>query len=111
MSAHGCSDLWREVLFLTIQDALHGVRMGGLTRPMRLFETKAARDYLTKPNRDFDIVCTFAGIDPVAARESFTAMISNAPSPEELMAIRSSQRKQPRTVHHAGRRRRRRCSE
>ncbi|MDW4548833.1 hypothetical protein R5H32_05650 [Defluviimonas sp. D31] len=87
MNPYACANLWREVLLLTIRDALFGVRQGNLKKPMRIIETKAARDFLTKPSRDFDIVCAFAGIDPDAARERLSAAIRKAPPPEELLSV------------------------
>ena len=89
MSLNGCADLWREVLILTITDALYGVRQSDLRKPIRLHATKASRDYLIKPNRDFDTVCYLAGIDPDEVRARLCIAIADALSMEEVLTMQS----------------------
>lgn len=82
----GDQDLWREVLWLAIQDALNGVSTTATScKEGRLNTIRHARIYLTRPNRDFNDVCHLAGVDPQATRERLTKLIADAPSPEELI--------------------------
>lgn len=76
-------DLWCEVLRAAIADAVSGISDKG-TPEVRARLTQKARDYITKPNRDFNTVCHLAGVDPVATRQRVAAQIAKAPSPEEL---------------------------
>lgn len=78
--------LWSEVLLTVISDALTGVSETG-TPQSRAHSIRAARQYLTRPNRDFNMVCHLAGVDPVATRERLAVQIAQAPSPEELAQI------------------------
>lgn len=79
--------LWASVLLLVIEDALYGAGSVGLqSRAERIHATNDARTYLTRPNRDFDIVCSLAGVDPIATRERLTKQIAAAPSVEELLS-------------------------
>lgn len=93
MNAYGCANLWREVLFMTINDALNGAKHEGMNCENKVALTYQARKYLTIPNRDFDLICAYAGIDPDAARDRLTKLFSNAPSPEELFAEPAAKKK------------------
>lgn len=85
--------LWMEVLHAVIDDALHGVRGTDPDRRRRIHVIKDARTYLTKPNKDCDIVCAFAGIDPDALRSRMQRKIKDAPTPEELVATKRPTRR------------------
>ncbi len=81
----GPENLWRAVLLSAIDEAIRGPSMStdkNVTYRIRCI--KEARDYVTRPNKDFDMVCNLAGLDPDAARERIAKQITAAPSPEEL---------------------------
>lgn len=79
-------NLWREVLLLTVQDALTGCTSSGTPKAAKLRATHEAQRYLTVANRDFDLVCTMADLDPVAVREAMIKQLANAPTPEALIS-------------------------
>ncbi|PVA06115.1 hypothetical protein [Thalassorhabdomicrobium marinisediminis] len=81
------TSLWREVLYLALQDALHGPRLSGAQRT-KIKETYKARAYFTVPNADFNQVCHLADLDPIAVREAVAAQIKTAPTPEELIGAK-----------------------
>lgn len=78
--------LWAAVMHQTLIDAVEGVSFPGASPDptVRLRLTTEARNYLTRPNSDFNEVCYLAGLDPVAVRERATQLIAAAPLPEEL---------------------------
>lgn len=76
------TNLWRTVLMSAIEDAIHGPLFGNYK--VKLREIHAAREYIIKPNKDFDEVCTLADLDPVAVRERVIRLIEKAPPPEFL---------------------------
>ncbi|MEO9683253.1 MAG: hypothetical protein ABJF86_10415 [Tateyamaria sp.] len=57
MIERGAQYLWMEVLHAAIEDAFQGVRGSSNDIAKRLRKVTDARDYLTKPNVDFDTVC------------------------------------------------------
>lgn len=79
-------NLWREVIAVTIRDALFGVSTGDSIET-RIRQTYEARSYLTVKNRDFEEVCYLAGLDPAAAREHLSRQIDKAPSPDALLSV------------------------
>ncbi|MBB4955519.1 hypothetical protein H4S14_003530 [Agrobacterium vitis] len=86
---NGPENLWRAVLLSAIDEALRGPSMStamltdkSVTYRIRCI--KEARDYVIRPNKDFNMVCSLAGLDPDAARERIAKQIAAAPSPEEL---------------------------
>jgi len=87
--------LWREVLLITVQDALTGSAATGHSGGKQIEETQAARRYVTVPNPDFDLVCTMADLDPVAVREAMIKRLAHAPTPETLGA---KKRQKPREL-------------
>ncbi|MEO9630972.1 MAG: hypothetical protein ABJG14_11090 [Sulfitobacter sp.] len=89
-------NLWREVLLVTVQDALSGCTSSGAPKTARLKATQEARRYLTDANPDFEMVCTMADLDPVAVREAMIKRLLDAPSPEGLGATK---RQAPREQH------------
>ncbi|MBB5723206.1 hypothetical protein FHS72_002843 [Loktanella ponticola] len=78
--------LWQEVLRLAIEDALVGNGDSGTTRAARKHATHLARLYLTKPNEDFDVVCTLAGLEPIAVRDAMRKRLKAAPSIDEVFS-------------------------
>lgn len=87
----GEQQLWQAVLAQTIAEATTG-RVVGETGPQRMRLVSQARDYLTKPNPDFDIVCSLAGLEPDAVRESAQRVIAAAPSVEQLVTPKQAPR-------------------
>lgn len=85
----GRANLWRAVLANVIEEAVFGVgRSKGGTTKQRALLIADARAYIMKPNRDFNVVCSLAGLDPDAVRERVSKQIEAAPSPEELTTAR-----------------------
>ncbi len=85
LSAVGAREnLWRAVLLNTIEEAVHGAVVGVGEAKERIKLITAAREYLAKPSRDFDPVCSLAGLEPDAVRERAVRLINEAPSPEAL---------------------------
>ncbi len=80
-----CENLWQRVLLQAVEDAIHGVR-GSERTVMRARMIRQARAWLTIPNRDFNEVCSLAGLDPEAVREAVTKQLATAPTPEALSA-------------------------
>tara|TARA_R100000935_G_scaffold43359_1_gene65738 strand:- start:11739 stop:12146 length:408 start_codon:yes stop_codon:yes gene_type:complete len=80
--------LWCEVLSLAINDALTGTSFASKNRATRIHEIERNRKYLTVQNVDFDMVCSLAGVDPVATREQLIRRIADAPAPEELISVK-----------------------
>lgn len=81
------ADLWRAVVISAIQDAVAGVQMTG-SKAQKIRATHDARDYILNYNRDFNEVCSLAGLDSEAVRERVARQIKVAPTPEELFADR-----------------------
>ncbi len=53
--------LWRNVLIVALEDAIgKGWRDYGITRA---FRAERAQAYFLEPNRDFALVCQYAGFD------------------------------------------------
>ena len=91
--------LWCEVLSLAISDALTGASSASKCRATRIHEIERNRKYLTVQNTDFDIVCSLAGVDPVATREHLISRIADAPAPEALISVkRRAQRRTTRSI-------------
>ena len=63
----GAQSLWAAVLLRAIDDA-KGLTTGEYGTS-KAAATSRACDFLLKPNRDFNFVCSLAGLDPVAVRE------------------------------------------
>lgn len=83
--------LWQEVLLCQVDDALHGPSgVSGLENRIRAI--KDARIFLTKPNRDFDQLCTLAGVEPDATRERLSKQIADAPPIADLAASKKVSR-------------------
>lgn len=87
----GRENLWREVLSLAVRDAVMGVRIGARDRRDRARLTHEARNYILQYNRDFEEVCSLAGLNPDAVREQVAKQIASAPSPEALAVTVYSQ--------------------
>lgn len=76
--------LWCEVLTQAINDALTGIPASSMPdRRKRLKAIEDARAYIY--TRDFDIVCSLAGVDSDGARDRLVKLIADAPTPEELL--------------------------
>ena len=81
----GRENLWRAVLMQTIAEA-SGKVVSGLTPAGRALVIAEARDYILKPNRDFNEVCSLAGLDPDAVREGVKRQLGDdpaAPAPDK----------------------------
>lgn len=80
-------NLWRAVLTNAIEEAVSGITRGQYSNPKhRIAQIAEARDYILKPNKDFDTVCSLAGLDPEAVRDRIAPQIAAAPSPEQLLS-------------------------
>lgn len=79
-----CENLWQRVLTVAINEAFTGEGILG-SREHRIREITAARRYVTQYNRDFNEVCSLAGLDPDAVRERMAKQLATAPTPEELI--------------------------
>lgn len=91
--------LWCEVLSLAISDALTGASSANKCRATRIHEIERSRKYLTVQNTDFDMVCSLAGVNPVATREHLIRRIADAPAPEALISVkRRAQRRTTRSI-------------
>lgn len=88
----GRENLWRAVLTQAIAEASGKVVVNGDTPASRPRTIAQARAYLTEYNRDFNMVCSLAGLDPDAAREGLKRQFANAPSPEALAAMSRRER-------------------
>jgi hypothetical protein len=91
----GSRDLWIGVLRSAVEDALYGApaRIAD-SRGGRIAETRRARDWIIGLERDFQLVCLLAGVDPEAVRDRLTIKLREAPPPEELIpAARPRKRK------------------
>lgn len=82
-----CQDIWHSVLTQAVDEAVLGTHIFG-NRHERQRLIQAARDYLIKPNKDFNTVCYLAGVDPVPAREAIKVRLKDAKTPEELARTR-----------------------
>ena len=82
--------LWTAVLSNALFDALYGP--GSTKADAKLQIIIQARAYLTRPNKDFDQVCSLAGLDPEAVQERTRRLIAKAPSPEELATNRNTRK-------------------
>ncbi len=79
-------NLWRSVLVNAIEEAIFGISRSNYSNPKtRVTHIIEARAYVTVPNRDFDMVCSLAGLDPDAVRERVAQQLATAASPEELL--------------------------
>jgi hypothetical protein len=87
------TDLWCAVLHLAIQDALVGSKTNG-SKQTKIRDTYEVRNYLTKPNADFNQVCVMADLDPVAVREAMIKQIAAAPTPETLFDANNTRKRQ-----------------
>ena len=58
---HAERNRWRNVLIVALEDAIgRGWRDYGITRA---FKSERAQAYFLEPNRDFALVCHYAGFD------------------------------------------------
>ena len=69
--------LWRNVLIVALEDAVgRHWRNKSYGSPRNNLFTQSAREYFTEPNRDFALVCQYAGFDHeyirMKAKEFFT---------------------------------------
>jgi len=89
--------LWQAVLYQAVDDALNGVAYG--TKNQKRNDIIEARELLTNPSRDLDMICAGAGLEPDAVIERMTKLIAKAPPVEVLMqgkAARASAERQKR---------------
>ena len=70
----GCSPeraLWCEVLVRALRDAAGHFETSRST--YATLDRRRAHEWITRDSRDFQIVCTLAGLDPVAVRDAYLA--------------------------------------
>lgn len=87
-SRNDCETLWQRVLSVAVNEALTGEGILG-PREQRIREIEAARRYFTRFSRDFNEVCSLAGLDPEAVRERMVKQLATAPTPEELIEAKT----------------------
>ncbi|MEQ8400523.1 MAG: hypothetical protein RIE24_03670 [Silicimonas sp.] len=85
MTHDGQRALWCEVLAMAIADALEGARGISGNRETKMRLLMEARQYITKPNHDFNFVCANAGFDPEVVRDRLAKQIADAPTPEQIV--------------------------
>ncbi|WP_137111943.1 hypothetical protein [Rhodobacter sp. SY28-1] len=59
--------LWQAVLLQAIEEALHGPK--SVSTLHRAREWQEARDYITTPSEDLEMVCSLAGVEMEAVVE------------------------------------------
>lgn len=101
IAVSGEQSLWASVIQVAIEDAKGNTK--GIDGPSALMESKRARLWLTKPNKDFNEVCYLAGLDPVAVRERCQILFSDE-SEYSIKPKKQTKRRgrQARTLTHAG---------
>ncbi len=67
-------ELWCAVIMQAFSDAVREPSLDGTEE----LDRHQARDWLTKPNRDFSLACSLAGLDPIAVRERAVVAIEEA---------------------------------
>lgn len=77
-------DLWAAVIYQVLVDAC------GAPSSSR---ARVARAWFMKPNRDFNVACHLAGLDPEAVRERATRLIEEHDNPPPKPDNRGSKRK------------------
>tara|TARA_R100000664_G_C2729617_1_gene120542 strand:- start:355 stop:711 length:357 start_codon:yes stop_codon:yes gene_type:complete len=70
-------NLWRNVLIVALEDALGKHSRNHSFGISRDGHAKMAREYFTEPNRDFAMVCNFAGFDYEYIRMKATKYFNN----------------------------------
>ncbi|MDR6831342.1 hypothetical protein J2W99_005095 [Bosea robiniae] len=76
------TNMWSQVLLQAVRDAT--TRNPSAPSSSLRREIESARNYLTKPNADFNEVCYLAGLDPQAVRQRAIKLIAAAPSIDQL---------------------------
>ena len=76
-------NLWREVLYRFVCDALEGAR-DIYSRELKIRLCQEARIYLTRPSRDLSMICNLAGLEMQPVIDRMKAQIAKAPTPEEI---------------------------
>lgn len=97
-TVEGRENLWRAVLRQVIAEA-GGMGIKDETPAGRARAIAEARAYLTEYNRDFNTVCSLAGLDPEAVRDRVKRQLANAQSPEALAVM--SRRERERATNEA----------
>jgi len=92
----GPANLWRLVLMTAVDDAFT-VPPGNSLASIRIRTIQDARDYLIRPNNDFNEVCSLAGLDPKAVREHTARRVVSSLSPQEMVAAGDAKRLARRT--------------
>jgi signal transduction histidine kinase len=89
--------LWCAVIEQALIDATEPLSSRLIVR----LEQIRAREWLTKPNRDFEDVCAFAGIEPDKVRAVATQRITEASKHDREQVTIQRPARQPRnTLHH-----------
>ncbi|QYZ70470.1 hypothetical protein [Neotabrizicola shimadae] len=95
---------WQEVLYAVITDALKRAPATPLDAEAKreCSEIMRARDDFLRPNRDFNIVCAFAGLDPEAARDRLRRRIAQADARSAWKAAKHGPSRAPTMVTACG---------
>lgn len=76
--ASGAKSLWNSVIAQAIEDATSRVNPERSSHSQAHGDRLRAREWLTIPNRDFDIVCDLAGLEPDCVRAYAAQEIAKA---------------------------------
>ncbi|AQS48095.1 hypothetical protein BMG03_10000 [Thioclava nitratireducens] len=80
----GTRRLWQAVLYQAVDDALNGAALDSETVRRRNIEQ--ARELLSMPNRDLEMICTGAGLEMEGVVRRMRKLIAEAPPLDELVA-------------------------
>lgn len=75
--------LWQAVLLQAVEEALHGPK--NATPYQRPLMWREAREYITTPSKDLEMVCSLAGVEMEAVVERMRVQIAAMPAPEEMV--------------------------
>ena len=70
--------LWQAVLLQAVEEALHGPK--NTYRLHRAREWQEARDYITTPSKDLEMVCSLAGVEMGAVVERMRQQLTQLTS-------------------------------
>ncbi|WP_316227874.1 MULTISPECIES: hypothetical protein [unclassified Bradyrhizobium] len=95
--------LWCAVIQQAIIDATSPL---STTKAAERLDQLRSRDWLTKPNKDFNAVCALAGMEPIRVRAFAASLIVDASKHDRPLQTRSAKRRASRNAnaspnHHA----------
>jgi hypothetical protein len=93
MSEH---QLWCAVIQQAIIDATEPLCT---TKGSIRLDQIRSREWLTKPNKDFNIVCALAGMEPVCVREFATRLIADCSKNDQPLQTPAARRRANRNAN------------